>query len=355
MSAKRYLVWFLSVVALAMAALMAFNAIAEHVILTDRNGPSIQTVSGFERVLKPAWLDSEAPSLVFVGSSRIREGFDPVLIDPIFHVKSFDYGVSSITPYEARRFVQDTLAHPSVRTVVIALDAFAGGEQAQKIGPGFDELRLAVTADGAPTPRRGLWLFTTRYLSGGAAGMHALGLYDLSQLGRNQTAANRPDLFEAYSHMTPQIMRRDLGNRALRVMRMAPWQHEEFKATLAAFCHRGDVRTILFFPPDNGAMIARYLENDRAGLIAFKNTVQEDVERHNATCEGKVWLFDFMNDNAITRDELKSGESANYLDLIHFRPAVGVRLLARMLANESRDTTLGSELAAPRSVLLLRP
>jgi hypothetical protein len=342
MSAKRYLVWFLSVVALAIAVLMMFNAVAERVILTNRNGPSIQTVSGFERVLKPAWLDSEAPALVFVGSSRIREGFDPVLIDPAFHVKSFNYGVSSITPYEARRFVQDTLAHPSVRTVVLALDAFAGGERAQKIGPGFDELRLAVTADGAPTPRRALWLFTTRYLSGGAAGMHALGLYDLLQLGQNQTAADRPDLFEAYSHMTKAIMRRDLANRALRVMRMAPWQHEEFKATLGAFCHRGDVHAILFFPPDNGAMIARYLQNDRAGLMAFKKTVQLDVERHNAACEGKVWLFDFMTDNAITREKLKNGESANYLDLIHFRPPVGVRLLARMLGTAKTDQDLSN-------------
>ncbi len=209
MSAKTYLAWFLSVVAAAVAVLMVFNAVADGIILSDRNGGSIQTVSGFERVLKPVWIDSVAPSLVFVGSSRIREGFDPVLVDTAFHVRSFDYGVSSITAYEARRFLQDALAHPTVKTVVVALDAFTGTGEAQKFGPGFDELRLAVTADGKPTPRRALWQFATRYLSGGAAGMHALGLTLLLHLAPGQTAADRPDLFEAYGHMTAAGLRRE--------------------------------------------------------------------------------------------------------------------------------------------------
>ena len=352
MSAKRYLAWFLSVVTLAVAALVVFNAFADLYILHDRNGPSIQTVSGFERVLKPAWLDSIKPSLVFVGSSRMREGFDPVLIDPAFHVRSFDYGVSSITAYEARRFTQDALGHPSVKTIVMALDAFTGDNEAQKFGPGFDELRLTVTPDGKPTPRRPLWMFTTRYLSGGAAGMHALGLYMLLQLGSGQTAADRPDLFHAYSHMTTNIFRRDLANRDERVLQMGPWQHQQFDDTLNALCNRGDVHTIMFFPPDNYAMIKRYLYNDRADFIAFKKTILADVERQNAACEGKIALFDFLNHNAITDDTLKNGYSADYIDLIHFRPPVGVRLLRRMLGTGGKDADLGVELTGPSVTLL---
>lgn len=348
MSPKRYLAWFLSVVAGAVVALLAFNAYGEHIVLTDRNGASIQTVSGFERVLKPAWLDSLEPQMVFVGSSRVREAFDPVLIDPAFRVRSFDYGVSSITPYEARRFMQDALAHPSVKTVVLALDAFAGGNGAQKIGPGFDELRLAVTADGKPTPRRALWLFTTRYLSGGAAGMHALALYDLLPLKAGQTAADRPDLFEAYGRMTAASMRRDLAFRGERVMRMSPAAHGELKAMLADLCPRADVRAILYFPADNYAVIERYLANDAAGLAAFKQTVAEDVERHNAMCANKIALFDFMNRNAVTAAPMPGGISPDYLDLVHVRPPVGVILLRRMLGRG--EAGLGTELAAPASV-----
>jgi hypothetical protein len=348
MSAKNYLAWFLSVVATALVALVAFNAYGERVILTDPSGASVETVSGFERVLKPAWLDSIAPQMVFVGSSRIREGFDPVLIDPAFGIKSFNYGVSSITPYEARRFLEDTLAHPSVKMVVLALDAFAGGNEAQKIGPGFDELRLAVTADGKPTPRRALWLFTTRYLSGGAAGMHALALYDLLQLKSGQTAADRPDLFEAYGRMSEASLRRDLAFRGERVMRLGRSAHEELKAALADLCPRPDVRAVLFFPPDNYAVIARYLANDRAGFLAFKQMVRDDVTRHNAACPNQIALFDFMTRNAITEAPMTNGVSETYLDLVHFRPPVGVILLKRMLG--VGEAGLGSELVAPASL-----
>src|SRR5689334_1680855 len=141
----------------AVAVIVAFNAISDAYILSAPVGKSIQTVSGFERVLKPAWIESLKPQMVFVGSSRMREGFDPALIDPALHVRSFNYGLSSITAYEARRLIQDTIAQSSVKTLFMSMDAFAGGSAAQPIGSGFDETRLAVAANGEPTPRRGLW------------------------------------------------------------------------------------------------------------------------------------------------------------------------------------------------------
>jgi len=110
MENTRYAVWFLTVVALAILALMGFNALAGAYILHHSAGGSTQTLSGFERALKPVWLEQIQPELVFVGSSRVRDGFDPVLIDPAFATRSFNYGASSITPYEARRFAQDALA-----------------------------------------------------------------------------------------------------------------------------------------------------------------------------------------------------------------------------------------------------
>src|SRR5215831_13539452 len=126
MERTRYAVWFLTTVALAIAALAGFNAVASAYILSHPAGSSAQTLSGFERAVKPVWLEKIAPDLVFVGSSRVRDGFDPALIDPALKTRSFNYGASSITPYETRRFVQDALAHPSVKQIVVALDAFTG-------------------------------------------------------------------------------------------------------------------------------------------------------------------------------------------------------------------------------------
>ena len=329
MEQTRYAVWFLSTVALAILALAGFNALAGVYILHHPSGGSVQTLSGFERALKPVWLEQIEPELVFAGSSRVRDGFDPVLIDPHLKTRSFNYGASSITPYETRRFVQDALAHRSVKTIVVALDAFTGNGGAGEALPSFDETRLAVTPSGDPTPRRGLWLFTTRYLSGGALGMNALAVWSLAQLKNGQSAADRPDLFPAYGHMDQAVLQRDLNYRRARVMRMGEGPARELSTMLAAACHAG-ARLILFFPPDNMAIIARYRQSDAAGFEAFKQTARDAVTRHNRQCENKVALFDFMVPNLLTRETLEKGSSRDYVDLVHVRPPAGLWLLGQM-------------------------
>jgi hypothetical protein len=234
-----------------------------------------------------------------------------------------------MTPYEARRFVQDALAHPSVTRIVVALDAFTGNGGVGEALPGFDETRLAVTPDGMLTPRRGLWLFTTRYLSGGALGMNALGVWSLAQLKTGQTAADRPDVFGAYGHMSEAVLRRDLTYRRARVMRMGPGALREFSTMLASACQT-HARLILFFPPDNMAIIARYRQGGAAALDSFKRDVNQAVARHNAACPNQAVLFDFMAPNALTRETLTNGSSRDYVDLVHFRPPAGLWLLDQM-------------------------
>jgi hypothetical protein len=324
-----YAAWFLATVLLAVAALAGFNVAAGAYILHHPAGASVQTLSGFERALKPVWLAQLKPQLVFVGSSRVRDGFDPSLIDPALGVRSFNYGASSMTPYEARRFVQDALAQSSVKQVVLALDAFTGDGGPGQALPSFDETRLAVTPDGAPTSRRSLWLFTTRFLSGGALGMNALSAWTLWQLKPGQAAADRPDLFNAYGHMNQAVMRRDLTYRRARVMRMEKGAAHEFTTMLGAACH-AHASLVLFFPPDNMAIVARYRDGDAAGLDAFKETVRLAVARQNGDCPNKVALFDFMTPNPLTQEGLINGQSADYVDLVHFRPPAGLWLLRQM-------------------------
>ena len=180
MEQTRYPVWFLgTVLAGTGGAGGDSTGPRAHISSPIRMARPYETLSGFERALKPVWLEQVQPDTVFVGSSRVRDGFDPTLVDPAFHIRSFNYGASSIAPYEARRFAQDALAHVSVKRVVVALDAFTGNGGEGEATPSFDETRLAVTPSGAPTPRRGLWLFTTRFLSGGALGMNAQSVWSL--------------------------------------------------------------------------------------------------------------------------------------------------------------------------------
>lgn len=329
MQNTRYPFWFLGTVALGVAALMGFNWAAGAYILHHRAGASVQTLSGFERALKPVWLAQLRPELVFVGSSRVRDGFDPALIDPALRLKSFNYGASSMTPYEARRFAQDALAQPSVKQVVVSLDAFTGKGGPGEALPSFDETRLSVMPDGAPTPRRALWLFTSRFLSGGALGMNALSAYALARLKDGQSAADRPDIFNAYSHMTEAVMQRDLTYRRARTLTMGMGPAREFSTLLAGACD-AKARLILFFPPDHMAILARYRDGDAAGLETFKQTVKDTVARHNGRCASKVALFDFLNLNPLTTEALQHGRSASYVDLVHFRPPAGLWLLRQM-------------------------
>jgi hypothetical protein len=346
MAARKYLLWFFGTVGAAVAAIFLFNLIADAYILNHRAGASVETVSGFERALKPAWLAAIQPSMVFIGSSRVRVGFDPTLINQMFHVKSFNYGASSATAYELRRYVQDAAAQSSVKTIIVGLDPFAGDESVESFGGGFDETHLAVTKTGAPTPQRDWRLFTSRYLSGGALGMHALSVYLLSRLGPNQSAADRPDLFTAYGQMTRATFDHEMNRRNARTMSLEPSQDSELRAMLSAICaYRGNV--YLFFPPDNFAIVARYVTNDMSGFVSFKKTVLADVRRHNSTCANQVRLFDFMYLNSVTNERLSASHtrSTYYEDPIHFRPPTGLMLLRRMLAH-GPDSNIGVELSA---------
>ncbi|HYM35809.1 MAG TPA: hypothetical protein VET48_10465 [Steroidobacteraceae bacterium] len=350
MAARKYLFWFFGTVGAAIAAIFLFNLIADAYILNHRASASVETVSGFERALKPAWLAAIQPSMVFIGSSRVRVGFDPALINQIFHLKSFNYGASSATAYELRRYVQDAAAQPSVKTIIVGLDPFAGDESVESFGGGFDEAHLAVTKTGAPTPQRDWRLFTSRYLSGGALGMHALSVYLLSQLGTNQFAADRPDLFTAYGRMTQSTFDREMNRRGARTMSLEPSEDSELRAMLSSICnYRGNV--YLFFPPDDFAIVSRYVANDMSGFISFKKIVLTDVRRHNSTCANQVRLFDFMYLNSITNERLNVSHtrSTYYEDPIHFRPPTGLILLRRMLTHGS-DSNIGIELSAdPRA------
>jgi hypothetical protein len=54
------------------------------------------------------------------------------------------------------------------------------------------------------------------------------------------------------------------------------------------------------------------------------------VARHNQACPNKAGLFDFMAPNVLTQEGLTNGQSADYVDLVHFRPPAGLWLLRQM-------------------------
>ena len=98
---------------------------------------------------------------------------------------------------------------------------------------------------------------------------------------------------------------------------------------LGAACHT-NARLILFFPPDNMAIIARYRQSDPASFQAFKQSARDAVAQHNMRCPNQAALFDFMAPNPLTSETLENGSSHGYVDLVHFRPPAGLWLLGQM-------------------------
>ena len=172
--------------------------------------------------------------------------------------------------------------------------------------------------------------------------MHALSLSMLAQLSPTETAADRPDVFDAYSHMTIRGFNSDVARRLDRTIAIHPFERLQLRAALAAVC-RSRARLIVYFPPDNVKMLELFEKNDRAGVRQFKEAVRTEIVAHNHNCPSKVALFDFMNANKITVQGLEHGLNPFYVDLVHFRPPIGTRLLRRMMftADDREDVELG--------------
>ena len=79
---NRYAFQFLATVALDDRRLGGVQRLAGAYILKHPPAAACRPCRVSSAPLKPVWLEQIQPSLVFVGSSRVRDGFDPALIDP---------------------------------------------------------------------------------------------------------------------------------------------------------------------------------------------------------------------------------------------------------------------------------
>jgi hypothetical protein len=345
--AGRYLRLFLLVAALGALATFGFNWTMEQAIARSPAAGSLELLNAFARVIKPAWFSRSPASVVTIGTSRVRDGFDPVLVREKLGLDLFNYGVSGGTAYEAFRYAQDALAHPRVNTVVISADAFATGSAGEPFEPGFDEAQLTVTPQGRPTPRRGYRLAGARYLSGGALGLHLQAGLLLAQLG-GARAEDRPDLFDPYSHMDAATFARGLRHQSHRSIAMQPWNRTVMDRTMALFCRPG-AQLLVFFPPDHLAATAAWVGNDAAGFIGFKTAVVEDALAKRRSCGAQIKVFDFMRSSPITEEPIGPGHPSRWRhEIVHFRPPVGVMILQRMLygTEPAEAPAFGLELTA---------
>jgi hypothetical protein len=125
--------------------------------------------------------------------------------------------------------------------------------------------------------------------------------------------------------------RRDLERRKARTIGLTHYQRGELHKTMDAVC-RKNIQLILFFPPDNFALIARYIQNDLDAFAGFKAQVREELAAYRQRCGDNIRVVDYMRLNWLTDDRItQSHPSAIHVDLVHFLPWTGLNLLNDML------------------------
>lgn len=337
-----YVRLFLLIAALGVAGVAGLNLAAGRLLAREPRAESLQLLGDFARPLKPAWLERSDASLVLIGNSRIRDGFDPALIRRELGVSAFNFGVSGGTAYEAFRYAQHALAQPQTRTVVIGASAFAAGSDGQPYGFGFDEADLAVDAQGRPNTNP-LRRRAARALSGGAFGGHVQALWVLARLGGHAPSA-RPDLIPAYRPMTADVLADGQRHHAGRSVRLDPWNRRQMERTLDLFCG-GRVRGVFFFEPDHASITAAWAANDAGGLAAFREAVADGVARRNRDCGARLELWDFQRPSAITTEALPTAaQSRWYREAVHFRPTTGLLILRSILGAPGAPPGFGRNL-----------
>ncbi len=142
----------LSVLALLLALPLTLNAIIDPYGLLElgrRPGLNLhktEFTSGLQQV-KPYRVLMDRPQTLFLGSSRVGEGF----VCPSADGQScYNGAYPGGSLYQAKRLLQ--IAAPHVKQVYLGLD-FESALKGEKTGPGFSELRFPTTPDNQPNWR----------------------------------------------------------------------------------------------------------------------------------------------------------------------------------------------------------
>ena len=200
MSASKYLACCLSLAVLIVAFVGAFNYFADPcgIYHYGEEGDWIHNrpfLTDYEFIHKAHEVRVHPPDVLFLGNSRAAEGLDPRA--PGVPPNAYNLALHHGTIYEAWRNLQNACSVHTPKTVVIGIDRqwFAATLAASDA---FSEDRLAVQADGSPTP----WL--TFHTADLAASLFSLPAFVSSLKG----LAGRPTLpYDAgYSAHAPALL-----------------------------------------------------------------------------------------------------------------------------------------------------
>ncbi len=152
---------YLTILTLTVLAIGILSAIV-NVVVDPYGVHRLVSIAGFNK-LKPSAqtnlrlaktydVKRVRPDAIFLGNSRVDQGFDPHLASVKFNRVVYNAGLPGSSIYELYRFLEHTQATGRLNRVVLALDVFSFNTNIDRAASSFSEGRLLVQGDGTPTP-----------------------------------------------------------------------------------------------------------------------------------------------------------------------------------------------------------
>jgi hypothetical protein len=300
------------------------------------------------------------PRSLILGSSRAQIGLDPA--HPGFaHRPVYNLAYPGATMSRALALFQNAVATEDVKQVVIGLDffMFRVGRTTPRQTNVPELARLAVQADGTPTPLLRKWRaraedFWTASFSGTAINLAVIDWFTNSQTwdirrlrwimkrdGHNEMR-NRQDLqYEPIFDAVEGAFLRDFSNGDFCLRAATGYSALDDLRTLVRGAREHGIDLKILISPAH----ASYFEIiDKTGLWATWETWKREIVRiaeEETGADRPVPVYDFSGFTSITTEPVPIGAPAvqmtNYWDPSHYTKEIGDRVLDIMLSDANQQ------------------
>lgn len=267
------------------------------------------------RFAKPLQVIRLKPQSIIVGSSRVRDGMDPALMEGLVPGPIMNYGTAGMRATEGARFIRHAVDVAGVKTVIWGLDFFGFNDlNMNEMGKdGFDILRATYRPQDVA---RLLIAWPTMELTGEMFRGTAITLPN----GFNNAPATPA------SKILQSILRNAAGFGNVPFLygdfRSFSAHMAEFESAIAYAKERG-VQVYLYTSPLHGlVMEAIFQKGSQDTFLAWKKAIAAVAEKY------QVPVYDYMTYSSVTTSQ--GAEAASYFfDGAHFTPLVSRMILGK--------------------------
>ncbi len=287
---------------------------------------------GHGRMTKIHWIASADADLLVLGNSHANGGFSAASFKRLGLAKRpFNGSYPGAQIYSMRRSFQHYAQVSKLKTAVVVLDILNFFDERTAVG-GFEEDRLAVTADG---DRNRLWWLgdavrTTLTWSAIGSSFEAVSAPPRRNNPKNGfrpcTPAAVPHEAKSVIAMLPARYKRFRDNTFLDETGESDWQAEV--ARLFETARKHHIKLYVVIPP---AHVAYYIALEETGYWEEYLTLVRKLSELASEAGGDIEVFDFTGFTKIQTEDLLSAPTSTYwADTDHFQCHTGDIIVARL-------------------------